>query len=353
VSRLAGGEADQAFHDLEAASALDSDSIQADVTLIMAHLRRNEIRQGDECGRDPRKEEAGRPDHPQHEGWRAAGQLKDAAGARKAFEKALEIKPDFLPALSNLARLDIQTSSSMSRASATTTSSQRIRIVAQAYLQYAEFLAMTGGQAKDVQAVLEKGLTASPDGCRCALPWFAAGSELAIRSVPCPGPGGVGSCTGRAAVLDLLGRSQVAAGETQQALAPFGKLAARLPGSPAPLIAMADLMMGSKDIAGAEQNLRKALAVKADALEAQQRLIAILAQQQARRCGNRHCQGRSASAQGCCCRFHPRGESLAQGQTAEAVKLTKRPTSATRAPQSFPAAQRHGWRPARLRKQLR
>jgi predicted negative regulator of RcsB-dependent stress response len=39
---------------------------------------------------------------------------------------------------------------------------------------------------------------------------------------------------------------------------------------------MADLMMSSKDTAGAEQNLRKALAIKPDSLEAQQRLVAVL-----------------------------------------------------------------------------
>jgi predicted Zn-dependent protease len=62
----------------------------------------------------------------------------------------------------------------------------------------------------------------------------------------------------------------------QQALATYGKLAARVPSSPVPLVAMADLMMSSKDTAGAEQNLRKALAIKPDSLEAQQRLVAVL-----------------------------------------------------------------------------
>ncbi len=276
VSRLAGGEADRAFQDLEAASALDSDSIQADVTLIMAHLRRNETAKAMSAVETLEKKKPNDPiTHNMKGGVLLV--LKDAAGARKAFEKALELKADFLPALSNLARLDIQDKQLDVARKRYEGFLAKNPNHAQAYLQYAEFLAMTGGQAKDVQAVLEKGLTASPTSLpvRLALVRLLIQSGDTKRALSLAQEASV-AAPDEPAVLDLLGRSQVAAGETQQALATFGKLAARLPGSPAPLIAMSDLMMGSKDIAGAEQNLRKALAVKADSLEAQQRLVAIL-----------------------------------------------------------------------------
>ena len=53
-------------------------------------------------------------------------------------------------------------------------------------------------------------------------------------------------------------RAQVAAGEMQQALSTYEKLATRMPNSPVPLIAQADLQMAAKDLSAAENSLRKA-----------------------------------------------------------------------------------------------
>ena len=209
------------------------------------------------------------------------GVLKEELGRKDEaivhYRRAIELDPDFLPALSNLARLDIQDKQLDVARKRYESFLSKNPGHAQAYLQYAEFMAMTGAQAKDVQAVLEKGLTASPASLpvRLALVRLLVQAGDAKRALALSQEAAV-TAPDEPAVLDLLGRSQVAAGEIQQALATYGKLAARVPGSPVPLIAMADLMVGSKDIAGAEQNLRKALAVKPDSLEAQQRLVAIL-----------------------------------------------------------------------------
>jgi len=276
VSRLVGGEADQAFHDLEAASALDADNIQADITLIVAHLRRNEIAKAVTAVGTLEKKKPNDPiTHNMKGGVLLAS--KDMAGARKAFEKALEIKPDFLPALSNLARLDI--------------ADKKIEVARKryddfiaknpksslAYLQAAELLAVTGGKAKDIQAMLEKGLAAVPTAMpiRSALVRLLVQSGDTKRALTLAQEASVAAPDDPVA-LDLLGRAQVAAGENQQALSTYGKLASRVPNSPAPLIAMADLQMAGKDFTAAEQSLRKALGVKADAVEAQQRLIALL-----------------------------------------------------------------------------
>ncbi|MBN8281586.1 XrtA/PEP-CTERM system TPR-repeat protein PrsT [Zoogloea sp.] len=276
VSRLAGGETERAFQDLEAASALDAENIQADVTLIMAHLRRNETAKAMAAVQTLEKK---KPNDPVTHNMKGGVLLvlKDSAGARKAFEKALELKSDFLPALSNLARLDIQDKQLDVARKRYEGFLSKNPSHAQAYLQYAEFMAMTGAQAKDVQTVLEKGLAASPTSLpvRLALVRLLVQSGDVKRALSLSQEAAA-TAPDEPAVLDLLGRSQVAAGETQQALATYNKLVARVPSSPIPLIAIADLMMSSKDTAGAEQNLRKALAIKPDSLEAQQRLVAVL-----------------------------------------------------------------------------
>lgn len=63
----------------------------------------------------------------------------------------------------------------------------------------------------------------------------------------------------------------------QQAQSTYSKLATRIPNSIVPLVALADIYTAGKDLSSAEQNLRKALAIKPDALDVQQRLIAVLA----------------------------------------------------------------------------
>ena len=277
VSRLAGGETEQAFHDLEAASALDPADIQADITLIMAHLRRNEIAKAKEAVQSLEKKS---PNDPVTYNMKGGVLLasKDSAGARKAFNKAMELKPDFLPALSNLARLDIadkQFDVARKRYESFIAAYPK---QAQGYLQYADLLAVTGGQPKEVQALLEKGLTAVPSSLPIRIGvvrMLIQGGDpkralLLVQEAAAAAPDDP-------TVLDLLGRAQVAAGEIQQAIATYGKLSARLPTSAAPLIAMADLQAATKDMPAAEQSLRKALAIKPDALEAQQRLIALLA----------------------------------------------------------------------------
>lgn len=276
ASRLAAGETEQAFVDLEAASALDADNIQADITLIMAHLRRNEVAKALTAVQALEKKKPNDPiTHNMKGGVLIAG--KDSAGARKAFERALELKPDFLPAVSNLARLDIvdkKLDSARKRYEDFVANNPKNP---QAYLQFGEFLAMTGAQGKDVQTLLEKGLTAVPSSLpiRMALVRLLIQAGDAKRALLLAQEAAV-AAPEDPAVQDLLGRSQVAAGELQQALSTYGKLVVRMPSSPGPLLAMADLQVATKDLSSAEQSLRKALAIKPDNVEAQQRLIAIL-----------------------------------------------------------------------------
>ncbi len=278
VSRLVGGEADQAFQDLEAASALDQDNIQADITLIMAHLRRNEVAKAVAAVQTLEKK---KPNDPVTYNMKGGVLLasKDTAGARKAFEKALELRPDFLPAVSNLARLDMADKNIDAARKRFETFVAANPKVAQGYMQYAELQAMTGGQNKDIQALLEKGLTAVPTSLpiRTALVAMLAQSGDTKRALLLAQEAQAGS-PDDPALLELLARAQVAAGENQQALTTFGKLSSRMPNSVAPLVAMSDLQVAAKDFASAEQSLRKALALKPDAVEAQQRLISLLLQ---------------------------------------------------------------------------
>lgn len=280
VSRLAAGETDRAFQDLEAASALDSENVQADIALVMAHLRRGEAAKAMAAVQTLEKK---RPTDPVTFNLKGGVYMasRDAAGARKAFEKALELKPDFLPAVSNLARLDVGDKNPAAARKRYEDFTSKNKKIPEGYLQHAELLAMTGAGTKDVQAVLEKGLAEIPTALpiRVALVRMLVQLGETKRALLLAQEASV-AAPDDPTVLDLLGRAQLAAGERQQAISTYGKLVERQPNAPTPLLALADLQAAAKDNAAAERSLRKALTIKPDSIEAQQRLINVLVNSQ-------------------------------------------------------------------------
>jgi len=76
-------------------------------------------------------------------------------------------------------------------------------------------------------------------------------------------------------LLASLGRVQLASGETNQAVATFGKLVALQPLSPRAQILLAGAQVANKDQPAARQSLRKALEIKPDELDAQRALVTL------------------------------------------------------------------------------
>lgn len=76
-------------------------------------------------------------------------------------------------------------------------------------------------------------------------------------------------------LLDALGRSEARAGVPEQAMAAFSKLAGVEPKSPRAFMRLASLQLSANKVTLAEQNLRRALALVPDYLQAQQALARI------------------------------------------------------------------------------
>ena len=73
--------------------------------------------------------------------------------------------------------------------------------------------------------------------------------------------------------FEALARAQLAAGDTNQALASYNKLIQLQPNSPVPLLLLAEAQVAAKDKDAALQSLRKALALKSDMIEAQRGIV--------------------------------------------------------------------------------
>ncbi|WP_407278410.1 XrtA/PEP-CTERM system TPR-repeat protein PrsT [Aromatoleum evansii] len=277
VARLLDGDSAAGLSDLETASTLEGSSGAADFALVMVHLRQGEI---DKAAAAQRRLEEKRPDDPRTymlQGGIALAR-RDLAGARLSFEKALSLKSDYLPAAVNLARIDLaerKPAEALERVEG---------IVAKhpdnvaASLLLANLQKATGAAPDKVRATLERASRAMPGEAtpKLALAAEALGQRDAKKAISIVQEV-IAAHPDDPRAHEMMGRAQLLAGDHQQAIAAFSKQAGLQPKLPAPLIHLADAQQLAKDSAAAEQTLRRALGLKQDLLEAQQRLAALLA----------------------------------------------------------------------------
>lgn len=272
LAHLARGDSATAFRELEEVAAVD-DGSNANLALIAAHLQRNEF---DRALKAIAALEKKQPDSPLVHNLRGTALLgkRDVPGARKSFEQALALNPAYFPAAANLANLDLAEKKPAEAKQRFETLLSKDPKNAQAYLALAEFAAKTGGKSDEVAALIGKAIGAAPAEAAPRLALIAlylrakenkkalSAAQEAQAAMP-----------DSAEILDAVGRAQQAAGDLNQALASFGKLAALQPGSPQPYLRMAEVQVVAKNRDAAMSNLRKALEIRPDLVEAQRGVI--------------------------------------------------------------------------------
>jgi putative PEP-CTERM system TPR-repeat lipoprotein len=272
--RLATGDTEGAVRELESASEMDPGALQADLGIIAALMSKKEV--------DKALAAADRlvEKHPKNavpENVRGLVYLAkgDRARARASFEKALELQFDFLPAARNLARLDIadkQPEAARKRFETIVSKSPKNE---QALLALAEVQGATAAPLKEVIATVDRAVTANPTSSHARLAQInlqlrnnnakaaLAAAQSAAAALPDNPP-----------ILEALGRAQIAAGEPNQAVASFGKLATLMPQSHVPLLLLARAHAARKDFEAATQTLQKALALQPERLDVHRDAIA-------------------------------------------------------------------------------
>jgi cellulose synthase operon protein C len=274
VTQLAGGQTASALDELQNIAGSDP-SVTADLALISAHLRRQEFAKA-LAAID--KLEAKQPDKPTAANLRGRVQLaqKDTAAARKSFERALSIDPNFFAATASLAALDMadkKPEDAKKRFEALLVKDPKN---GQALLALAQLAAANRAGKDEIAALLTKAVEANPTEVAPRLLLIdlflrsndnkqaLAAAQIAVSAVP-----------GSPELLGALGRTQHVSGDLNQALTTYGKLVALQPLSPQPLIRLAEVQASNKDIPAARQSLRKALEIKPEELDAQRALIVL------------------------------------------------------------------------------
>ncbi len=276
LAHLAKGDA-EALDELEDIAAADP-STTASQALVNAYLRRNQVDKAVQTADALAKKT---PNDPivQYLLGRALVAKKDTAGARGSFEKAVAQSPGFFPAAASLAALDLtdkKPDEARRRFEKVLAADEKN---VQALLALAGLTAQNKGKPEEVLAILARAVAANPTDTAPRLALIEehmrqkdikkalAASQDALAAIP-ENPD----------VLMTTGRVYLAAGEHNQALVSFNKVASLQPNSGIPYFRIAEVQLAMNDREATIKSLRRAIEIKPDFLEAQRTLAVQLAQ---------------------------------------------------------------------------
>ncbi len=274
IVNMAKGDTEMAFHELEKISASDAGN-RADLALITVHLKRNEF---DAALKAIDLLEKKQPNDPVTHNLRALALLgkKDIPQARKSLEKALALKPTFMPAVATLANLDMadKKPAEAKKRFETVLAAEPKNV--QAQIALAEIALKSGAGTDEVAALINQAVSADPTNpaARLALIGLYIGKKENKRALAAANDA-VAVMPERPEILDAAGRAQQSAEDYNQALATYRKLAVLKPDAVLPYLRMAEVQMAAKDKDGALESLRKALQVNPDSIDAQRGIMRI------------------------------------------------------------------------------
>jgi putative PEP-CTERM system TPR-repeat lipoprotein len=272
LARLSAGEVDRALTDLEAAARAGDG--KAEMLLVASLLAAKKFDRARQVIFDLEKK---RPRDPATHNLKGTVLLsqRDAAGARKAFERAMQLQPNFLAAAINLAQLDLRENNPQAARARYETLLQRESSNVEIMIALARLADATGARAEAV-AWLERAKARQPQSFSVSLALarqhFAAGdygkaAAAARDALLVQGE--------NAEALDLLGHSQLREGKGLEARTTYTKLVALYPKSPHAYYGLSAALAVTGSQAAAEGALRNALELKPDFPEALGSLAAL------------------------------------------------------------------------------
>lgn len=264
---LATGKTEEGFKELEAASELDAGQYQADLAIIAGHLRRNEIDKAMAAVQALEKKQPNNPLTYQMYGLVHIAK-RDVPAARRNFEKALELQPNYLPAAYNLGMLDLaekRPDDALKRYEAMIARDPKND---QLFLALANLQARIGAEPKAIGETLQRAVSANPQSvaARLALIEFQLRSKD-TKAALASAQAAAAALPTEPRILEASGVALEAAGEVNQAIEAFNKLAVLQPQSPQPLLRLAGLYARQKDTSKAIDALRRAQKLAPNARE--------------------------------------------------------------------------------------
>lgn len=272
LSKLAKGNVDAGFLQLEQLTANDKGT-NADLALISARLRRNEF---DEALRAIDKMQLKLPGKPLPDFLR--GQIltrrKDLVGAQVSYERALSVDPVYFPAVTAMAAIALSQRKPADALKRYQALLARDPTNFRAQLAVADLRQIMGANSAEVGALLAtavKSNSSEPTPRLAQIDYLL--SRYQAKEALYLAQEAVSVFPDNFGFQDALGRSQMANGDTRQAVLTFLKIAAAQPSNPQIHLRLADVHILAKDYPAAKQSLNKALETSPKLLVAQQMLI--------------------------------------------------------------------------------
>lgn len=268
LGRLASGKTSQAVKELEAAVDLGQNVFQADVLLVMVHLREKAFGKALKQAQVFAKKIPNNPLPYNLTGAAYIG-LGKADLAREKFELALAKDSLFFPAIMNLARLDEgENKTANARKRYESILKQRENHLG-ALLSLAR-IADAEGKGEEAVRFLEKAWESNEGAIQpgLALVRYYNGKQQSLRAVSIARDLNV-KHPNNPVILNALGMSQIGAKDYHGAQGTFESLVKLLPKSPQAHLALGQVNKQLDDTNAAKMNLKKSLSLREDFLPAQ------------------------------------------------------------------------------------
>jgi putative PEP-CTERM system TPR-repeat lipoprotein len=274
MAQISRGNSGIAVAELETIAAEDKGP-RADLALISARLRQN-----DTAGALKAIDglERKMPDRPLAYNLRGRVQLlkQDVPAATKSFETALTKDPNYFPAVASLAAIDL-TAGKPDAARKRFEDLLKVQPKSfQAMLALAELSARVGAPPEEVVRILKDAAKLNPSEPTPHLMLIghlltsgdAKGALVAAQDATAALPNDL-------IIMDALGRAQIAAGNGQQAVSTFTKLASLQPTQAMHQVRLADAYAANKDRENAGRALKRALEIEPGLETAQRAQVAL------------------------------------------------------------------------------
>lgn len=269
---MAKGQESEGLNALSVVAREDASPV-ADMVLISSYIARNRLDQALESVDQLDRKQSDKPAAPFSRG-RILLLKGDNTGARAAFEEALKRDDSYIPAMNNLALLDLRDGkSSDARARFEAVLKANPNNVA-ALMSLADVLAVQNAPQADVTALLERAVAADPvdPAPHQMLIEFLLQRKSPVAAVAA-GQKAVALINSHPELYNALGRAQSAVGEGAQAQASFAKQAQLQPAAAGPYLSAADAYRRAGDRANTVKSLRQALSINPQLLAAQEALF--------------------------------------------------------------------------------
>ena len=274
LNRIAKGEVEGGFAELESAAAADPTSY-ADQALLAAKIRKGDLKGAEKAAQ---RLVTKFPDKALTHLMlgRVKFQSADLAAARRHFERAIELDPAFLPATLALAELELSARQPAKAKQHLQSLLGRAPNNMDALLAMSAIERNAGEPTAKLTANLEKLVQMHPDKAKPRLALInhlleAGEATAALQAAQSASTRLVGDLN----VADALGRAQFAAGESAQALTTFRTIVSARPRAPEPVLRMADVYFARNEIDSALEYYKRAVALRPGSIDARIKVVGL------------------------------------------------------------------------------